>query len=297
MQTKEKIQELLDKIAYHDLWGQEFVWELDPELVREAYNGIGPDFLPPTVREKVTNYLSLFEPAALIHDVRNEFSDGTQESFNSANVEFLHNCEILADAAFPWYSPARYLARRVAKILYRCVQGECGWFAWIEAQKNHLKKIALKGGGKALALLAICCAFALLGGCRYVRVTNNGPGQGWEVKYNSHWLDSKADSIEAEITTNGTVRVAMNGFTSQVSPELARFMDVTLTGAANLATKIGAAIATAGGSAGAEAVAGMVKNFISSGGDVSKAKVTCADGSCTVTDGTVTCTDGTCFKQ
>ena len=143
---------------------------------------------------------------------------------------------------------------------------------------------------KIKTMLIIGAAFAVAdfaAGCRYVRVTNNGAGKGWEVKYNSHWLDTKTDSLEAEIQTNGTIRVALGGLNTGPSPELAHFMDVTLAGAANLATKVGAAIATCGGSASADAVAGMVKSFVARGGDAAKATVTCADGNCTITDGTV----------
>lgn len=141
---------------------------------------------------------------------------------------------------------------------------------------------------KKLMFAALCAACALAStGCRYVRVTNNGVGKGWEVKYNSHWLDTKTDSLEAEIKTNGTIRVALGGLNTGPSPELAHFMDVTLAGAANLATKVGAAIATCGGSASADAVAGMVKSFVARGGDAAKATVTCADGNCTITDGNV----------
>ena len=130
-----------------------------------------------------------------------------------------------------------------------------------------------------------------------MRVTNNGPDQGWEVKYNSHWLDTSADSLEAEIATNGTIRVALGGLNTGPSPELARFMDVTLSGAANLAAKVGAAIATAGGSAGAGGVAAMVKSFVAKGGDTSKATINCADGFCTITDGAVSSSCADCFAQ
>ena len=145
----------------------------------------------------------------------------------------------------------------------------------------------------AAALLSV----VLLPGCRYVRVTNNGTGLGWEVKYNSHWLDTSTDSLEAEIATNGTIRVSLGGLNTGVSPELAKFMDVTLTGVAELATKVGAAIATAGGSAGAESVSAMVKSFVAKGGDTAKATVSCKDGSCTISDGTIAESCSSCVPK
>ena len=74
-------------------------------------------------------------------------------------------------------------------------------------------------------------------------------------------------------------------------------MRTSFDGAALLAAKIGAAIATSGGSVAADgaksAISSLVKKYIASGGNAKAAKITCANGSCTVTDGTVTesCTD------
>ena len=167
------------------------------------------------------------------------------------------------------------------------------------------------------ALFAAVVIGALLGGCRYISVQDFGEElvrdnegkivmlpdgkaqtfrKGWRAVQNSHWIDTKFDAMKASIVKDGSISFSMNGLNSAVSPEFAHFMDVTLTGCANLAAKVGAAIATAGGSAGAEAVAGMVKKFVQAGGDASKASVSCSGGSCTITDGTVTCTDGSCYR-
>ena len=73
--------------------------------------------------------------------------------------------------------------------------------------------------------------------------------------------------------------------------------NVGLKGAAELAAKIGAAIASSGGSVGAETIAGWVKNYIAAGGDVNKATVTCAGGNCSFSDGSVTCINGACSEK
>lgn len=118
---------------------------------------------------------------------------------------------------------------------------------------------------------------------------------GWEVDYFQHWMWTKLDTLNASAGTG--VTLSLNGYESGVDSNLVALVRTSFDGAALLAAKIGAAIATSGGSAAADGVAALVKKFVASGGDVSKATVSCANGACTVTDGTVaeTCTD--CFAQ
>ena len=106
----------------------------------EAYNGIGPEFLPPALRAKVTDWLHIFEPAALIHDARNHVSDNTRKGFEAANDEFLWNCRKLADFHYPWWSWKRYRARFVAAALYDFVSGTPGWIAWQQAHERFVQR-------------------------------------------------------------------------------------------------------------------------------------------------------------
>ena len=118
---------------------------------------------------------------------------------------------------------------------------------------------------------------------------------GWEVDYFQHWMWTKLDTLQATAGTG--VTLSLNGYESGVDSNLVALVRTSFDGAALLAAKIGAAIATSGGSAAADGVAALVRKFVSSGGDVSKATVSCANGACTVTDGTVceSCTD--CFAK
>ena len=102
-----------------------------------AYNGIGADWMPAEVRAKITEWLALFEPAALIHDLRYTESDGYRLWFNYANDEFLRNCRRLAANRYAWYNWRRYRANAVAAILYECVRSEGGWRAWQDAAKKR----------------------------------------------------------------------------------------------------------------------------------------------------------------
>lgn len=143
MVDEKKIGELLDVAIVAGLEGTDFVTSFDIETLQDGYNGIGPQFLPPRVRDRVTDFLSIFEAAALIHDLRNEFSDGTREGFLAANDEFRRNCLKLADMRYGMFSLRRYRARAVAQVLYDFVSADSfGWRAWLEAKERHEAKQA-----------------------------------------------------------------------------------------------------------------------------------------------------------
>lgn len=173
--------------------------------------------------------------------------------------------------------------------------------------------------GKTMKKLMVVAALAALGlaaGCRVVEVENRGEGivldkegapvlvdgkivkysKGWNVYHNQHWMATEADSMEAHIKPED-ISFSMNKLSTAPSEELNKLVDTSLKGAAELAAKVGAAIATSGGSvageAGYEALKTAISNYISKGGDTAKATVESKDGSVTITDGNVseTCAD------
>ena len=90
-----------------------------------------------------------------------------------------------------------------------------------------------------------------------------------------------------------------------MSAELNKLIETSFKGAAELAAQVGAAIATYGastaGQAGVSALATTIKKYLSKGGKVDSAVISCEGGNCTITDGTVSetcvdclCTDGGC---
>ena len=142
-QKKAEIDELLKIAVEAKLDGLDFLSSFTYDQLADGYNGIGPEFLKPDVREKVSDFLHIFKPAAVVHDLRNEMSDGTRESFHAANEEFYRNCCKLADYYYPWYSRRRYRARAAALVLYGFVSAEhFGWRAWLEAKERHAAKIS-----------------------------------------------------------------------------------------------------------------------------------------------------------
>lgn len=173
---------------------------------------------------------------------------------------------------------------------------------------------------KLLVLAAIGIGLAaFFSGCRVVEVENFGEEvvrdaddkpvtlpdghiqtikKGWSVYHNQHWMITQADTIEAKVKPE-EIAFALNGLNTKPDAEGVKgLVQASLEGSANLAAKIGAAVATSGGSVGAEAVAAWVKKFVDAGGDAEKATVSVTDGSVTCTDGSCTvvgaCADGSC---
>ena len=133
----DRFDEIVSKAVVLDLSGVELFAQMGKDWMRREYNGIGPEFFPPELRAKVTAFLSIFEPAALIHDLRYSKSDGGRWAFNFANTEFLENCRVCADDRYSWWNWKRYRARVVARMLYDFVRGSKGWVAWTEAHRKR----------------------------------------------------------------------------------------------------------------------------------------------------------------
>ena len=142
--TKPEIDELMQIAVAAKLEGLDFLSTFTYDQLADGYNGIGPEFLRPKVRAAVSEFLHIFKPAAVGHDLRNELSDGTRKSFKAANDEFLRNCQKLADYYYKGKDARRWRrARAAALILYAFVSSEqFGWRAWQEAKERHAAKMA-----------------------------------------------------------------------------------------------------------------------------------------------------------
>ena len=79
MTDKAEIHELLEIAKAANLDGLDFLSQFTEDQLADGYNGIGPEFLGEKVRAKVSEFLHIFKPAAVAHDLRNEMSDGTRK--------------------------------------------------------------------------------------------------------------------------------------------------------------------------------------------------------------------------
>lgn len=182
---------------------------------------------------------------------------------------------------------------------------------------------AFNATGSIIALAVFCViGVLLLQGCTALKVTDYGhevvrdsdgkplvdkdgkvqtvhKGQRWH--YNKNMVDQSLDDLEFTRKQGDVIGLKLRNYKDAVSPELNKVIETSFKGAAELAAKVGAAIATSGGSIAGEAGASLLKksiaNYLSKGGSAEKAKITCEGGNCTITDGTITetCTD--CYAK
>ena len=92
MKSEQEIDALVRRAVEAGLDGLDFLSTFSYADLAEGYNGIGPEFLPVWLRDITSDRLDIFAPCAMIHDMRNEYSDGTRQSFYYANEEFRRNC-------------------------------------------------------------------------------------------------------------------------------------------------------------------------------------------------------------
>ena len=120
-------------------------------------------------------------------------------------------------------------------------------------------------------------------------------GQKWH--YNKNMVDQTLDDLEFTRKQGDEIALKLKNYKDAVSPELNKVVETSFKGAAELAAKVGAAIATSGGSVAGDAaysaLSTAIKKYLSKGGSAEKATIECKDGNCTISDGTVTetCTD------
>ena len=131
--TAKDIEALIATARAANLEGVELL-NGDPESIALVYNGIGPEEWPEEWRKAITRCFDIFQPAALIHDLRFTYASGTRRDFNFANVEFHNNCLKLARYSIPWWRVLRrFLADGSALAFYEAVSSQFGWDAYVKA--------------------------------------------------------------------------------------------------------------------------------------------------------------------
>ena len=168
---------------------------------------------------------------------------------------------------------------------------------------------------KRLVALSVLLAAVLGGGCQtHITATKNPEvilpkysadgtkvtgymvaSGGWTASARSPlWATESLRGLDIGVETNGSVHLILGEYQRDLSTNAVEMTKILTDGAVNLASKVCAAIVSSGASPAADGVSALVQKFIASGGDATKATVTCADGKCSVTDGCVTCDDSGC---
>ena len=145
MKSEAEIDALMTTAVEAGLDGLDFMARFTYAQIAPAFNGIGPSCLSEEQRQKLSKYLALFLPAALIHDMRYEASNGQRDAFNYANFEFRDNCYALATHAYGIFNWRRYRAYFVAWLLFKAVASEVGWLIWRDAFTKNLTQNIKEG--------------------------------------------------------------------------------------------------------------------------------------------------------
>jgi len=117
-----------------DLYGLEVSADylrLTASQIAVIYNGCGPDWMPEKMREVLTELLTFFEPAFMLHDVEFNFSDRSRAGFAAANERLYRNCSKLIGEKLSWWNtPVRKAVYHLRAWEIYCACRELGWSAW-----------------------------------------------------------------------------------------------------------------------------------------------------------------------
>lgn len=250
-EAKEKnlaeITALIKKACDLKLTDAAWVACFSPEELATVYNGIGPEWLPYSLREKLTKYLAIFAPACLIHDFHYWIGDGTLKDFSYANGTLEANCRKCINAETKWYQLLRRAAGYYAAHLIAEACRRYGWSAYrtgrveepgVSSQESGVStnsSVLTPNPSKTLALFAILAATLLTGCYRSIELVREGE---YSLAYTAVGLKTDVSKIEAEKSTNGTVRVFIEGVATDVSERNAKIIESSGTAVGNIAKEV-----------------------------------------------------------
>lgn len=147
--TLEKIAELRRLCTDYDLDGRQILdGYLNSELL-SVYNGAGPDSWHDWSRKTLTDFMTLYKPVVLIHDVQFHESDGTLGTFNKVVADWKRNTRKIFDAEYPLWTwrmlRPSYRAERaywysVMQASNLGISGTTACNAWLDAYERRIQK-------------------------------------------------------------------------------------------------------------------------------------------------------------
>lgn len=134
------IRDLICRVVNYSL-------DLGPHLVHmtaaeiaAAYNGIGADWMPAAIRDRLTTDYADIEPAAMIHDVDFDRADGSIDEFHAANARLRANIIRTANAvATPFITWRWWRLRLAATACYEATE-QFGILAYMMSQQTKRKE-------------------------------------------------------------------------------------------------------------------------------------------------------------
>ena len=215
----------------------------EPEELAFVYNGIGPEWLPLSIREKLTEYLAIFAPACFIHDFHYWIGDGSREDFIYANDILEANCRKCINAETKWYQLLRRSAGYYAAHLIAEACRRYGWSAYRAGRVERFESDGVNSPTPSLPhspsklSLGLCASVLItLAGCyRSIKLVRDGD---YSLTYTAVGLKTDVSKIDAKKTTNGTVRVYIEGVATDVSERNAKLIESSGTAVGNVAKEV-----------------------------------------------------------
>lgn len=134
------IYDLIGRVESYGLDGGPNFGKMTAEEIAAEYNGIGADWMPAKIRERITTDYADIEPSAAIHDVDYAHAAGTISDFHAANARLRNNILKTADAvATPWITWRWWKLRLAATACYEAVE-RFGILAYMQAYKPKKDK-------------------------------------------------------------------------------------------------------------------------------------------------------------
>ena len=131
--VSDSIADLIAQARTYDLERDKMFDLASPEAIDQEYNGIGPEWLPESIRQWMTSEFGYFAAAAMIHDwdyACYPYRDA--KGFWLVNERLRKNCHKLLAKGCPWWKRPLYAIR--ANALSDACQ-KFGWSAWQQAVK------------------------------------------------------------------------------------------------------------------------------------------------------------------
>ena len=239
-----EIAELQQKAVELELEEAAIIAQFTPEELLVVWNGIGPEWLPNEIRSRLTKYLAIFASACLIHDFHYWALGSSRAEFDWANDVLERNACRCIDGATRWYQIIRRAAGYYAANLLAQACRRYGWSAFLSGRVEEVKSDGVRSDGvnsstpslphspTKLSLCLSASVLILLSGC-YRSITVSRTDE-WNLTYRSVGLKTDVSKIEAEKTTNGTVRVLVEGIATDVSERNAAIVESSGTAIGNI---------------------------------------------------------------
>lgn len=139
--TTDHIRDLIARAEAYGLDLGPHLADMTPDEIAAAYNGIGAEWMPARIRDRLTTDYADLEPAAMIHDVDYYHATGRIDDFHAANARLRVNIIRTANAvSTPFITWRWWRLRLAATACFEAVE-RFGLIAYVLSNSNPRKEL------------------------------------------------------------------------------------------------------------------------------------------------------------